>query len=315
MTVLAIDVGGSGSRVALSRDDAVPREEILGGRAEVGPDGSTVPELVLALLAAARQRWPDETAVLDGVAVGATGLGSLVADPAELARAVRSTTHAPTAVAIDAVTAHLGALGGAGGAVVVLGTGAIAVGYGGPSGDLGWARVDGWGHLLGDRGSGALVGMEALRAALRAHDGVDAAGAVLLDAARRRLGDPETWPGQLYTRPDRAGVLATFAVDVVDLAAQGEPTAHRVVADAGADAARSAVAALGPGTPAVVALTGGLARAADGVLRSAFSTTVAALRPDVRVQEPAGDPLDGALALARSASVDGVEEQKGFVWT
>nr|WP_216645887.1 BadF/BadG/BcrA/BcrD ATPase family protein [Isoptericola halotolerans] len=310
---MAFDVGGSGSRVALARPGAV-RLELSGERAAVGADGSTVPAVVRSLLAAATAAWPDEMRAVRGVGIGATGLGSLVRSPADLAREVAGAVGAPAAAAIDAVTAHLGALDGAGGAVVVLGTGAIAVGHGGPGSGTGWRRVDGWGHLLGDRGGGASVGLDGLRVALVHHDGVDPRGAALLAAARLRFGDPTTWPGQLYTRPDRAGVLAQFASDVVELAAQGDPAAHGIVHEAGADAARSVVAALGDDVPARVALSGGLARA-GGALSSGFSTTVAALRPDAEVRRPLGDPLDGALLLARTVAEHRVVPQEGCLWT
>ncbi|PFG43835.1 N-acetylglucosamine kinase-like BadF-type ATPase [Isoptericola jiangsuensis] len=313
MTVLAIDVGGSGSRVAVRADDG-PRHELAGERVSVGADGASVPALVEALLTAAAARWPREVAAVRGVGVGATGLGSLVADPAALARTVADRTGAPAAVAIDAVTAHLGALDGAGGAVVVLGTGAIAVGCADPDAGTPWRRVDGWGHLLGDRASGARIGTDGLRAALLAHDGVDPSGAGLLAAARERFGDPATWPRQLYPRPDRAGVLASFAVDVLGAAAAGDPVAARIAADAGTDAAHSVVAALPPDAPAQVCLAGGVARA-GGALTAAFGTAVAALRPDVVVRPAAGDPLDGALALAVRAADGRATTQEGFLWT
>jgi len=312
MTVLAIDVGGSGSRVALRDEHGATRWERSGSRAGVEAGGSTVPGVVLALVERACETWPVDTAVLDGVAVGGTGLGSLVTDPTGLARSVRGAAGAPAAVAIDAVTAHLGALAGAAGAAVVLGTGAVAVG-GDPGRPGSWRRVDGWGHLLGDRGSGAQIGLAGLQAAVRAFDGVDASGSALLAAARRRFGDPATWPGQLYPRPDRAGVVAEFATDVVGLAEREDPAAHWVVATAGREAARSVVAALGTDLPGVVSLTGGLSNAR--VLARQFVATVADLRPDVEVRAPVGDPVDGALLLADRVAAGAFVAQEGFVWT
>ncbi len=69
------------------------------------------------------------------------------------------------AVVSDAVASLVGALGGLRpGAVVAAGTGAVA--FGSDFADT-WTKVDGWGHVLGDRGSAAWVGLEGLRAALR----------------------------------------------------------------------------------------------------------------------------------------------------
>jgi len=303
---LGIDLGGSGSRVALL-GGAGPRRELAGERVGVTGSGSSAPATALALLRLAREHWPAELAVVDGLGLGATGLGTLVAEPAALAASLRASLEdgraagapAPAvAVAIDAVTAHLGALGGESGAIVALGTGAIAFGS---DGHGIWHRVDGWGHLLGDRGGGAWIGRRGLEAALRAHDGVDASGDALLAAARARFGEPLGWPAQLYTRDDRAGVLAGFAPDVVALAARGDDAALAIVSDAGEEAARSGAAALVPGLAPRVAATGGLF-GAGGALVERFRATLAGLRPDAEVRDPLGDPLAGALLLAERAA-------------
>lgn len=315
--VVGIDVGGTGSRLAV-RAPGGPRRETVGERVGVSTAGSSVGDVLLGLVRAAAAAWPDDVARVVGVGVGATGVASLVERPAELVGALRGELARwpgmrdvpPLAVAADAVTAHLGALGGDGGAVVALGTGAIAVGS---DGQASWRRVDGWGHLLGDRGGGSWVGRRALEAALRAHDGVDDGGAALLAAARRRFGDPTTWPAQLYPRADRAGVLAGFAADVAAVAASGDPVARGLLAEAGTEAARSALAALGDDLPPRVAPTGGLFRA-GGALVEAFEARLAT-RPGVVLVPPQGDPLDGALLLAERAAAGQVSAVPELLWT
>ena len=327
--LLGIDIGGSGSRVAIRSGDGL-RLEITGPRIGVATGGSSVPETAIALLRRARELWPREYAALDGVGLGATGLATLVARPDELARAMRAELAggerdiaspgpvgaAPAerdpavAVAIDAVTAHLGALEGRSGAIVALGTGAIAFGT---DGQEIWRRVDGWGHLLGDRGGGAWIGHRGLQMAVRAHDGVDASGAALLVRARARFGDPLEWPAQLYTRDDRAGVLAGFVPEVAELAASGDAAATAIMAAAGEEAARSGVAALVPGLAARLATTGGVF-GAGGVLASSFAETVASLRADVEVMPSLGDPLDGAILLAGRAAQGEVASRAPHVW-
>ncbi|WP_350348940.1 BadF/BadG/BcrA/BcrD ATPase family protein [Agromyces sp. G08B096] len=340
MSLLGIDIGGSGSRVAVLPLGGGPRLELAGERAGVTAEGSSVPATALALVRAARAAWPAETARIEGVGLGATGLGTLVADPAALAtelgaelasdRGSGADASRPTfagtdaspspqpsgsrprvAVAIDAVTAHLGALAGRPGAIVALGTGAIAFGTDGA--DI-WRRVDGWGHLLGDRGGGAWIGLRGLETAMRAHDGVDTAGTALLAAAVARFGEPMTWPAQLYTRHDRAGVLASFAPDVTAVAADGDAAATAILTDAGTEAARSGIAALAPGLPPRIAATGGLL-AAGGPLVAAFRDTIVGAWPDVELVEPAGDPLDGALRLAELAAAGGIRTHAPYVWT
>ena len=333
--VLGLDIGGSGSRIAWSGLEPGPREELTGPRVRVSTAGSSVPQLMRELLDTAARTWPGRLRTLHGIGVGSTGLASLVKDPTGLVAQLTAENACPAALAVDAVTAHPGAFGGSGGAVVVLGTGAIAVGHPGPdaSGLHGpqWRRVDGWGHLLGDRGGGAWLGRHGLELAMRAHDGVNPSGAALLVAARRRFGEPATWPGQLYTREDRAGVLGEFARDVVELADGEDPTAVELVRQAGREAAQSALAALAtdrdhhPGgfpsagplsvhdVPSQVVLTGGLARA-GGALKEGFTARVAEHTRAVTIREAAGDPLDGALTLARLAARERLSSQEGALW-
>jgi N-acetylglucosamine kinase-like BadF-type ATPase len=322
--LLGIDIGGSGSRVALLGPDG-ERRTLDGPRIGVTPGGSSVPETVLALVDAAHGAWLTEVADLAGVGVGATGLATLVADPGAVASSIAarlparsgatdaavspSSDRPAVAVAVDAVTAHLGALGGDAGAVVALGTGAIAIGGDG----LGsWRRVDGWGHLLGDRGGGAWIGLRGLDAAVRAFDGVDPSGAALLRLARARFGEPATWPRQLYTRDDRAGVLAGFASAVAEAADTGDARARDILSDAGEEAARSVVAALGDDLPPVIAGTGGVFGAP--AVRESFDRAIRAVRPDADLRTAAGGPLDGALILADRVARGRIAGVPGFTW-
>ena len=321
--VLGIDVGGTGSRVALAAPaadrlgDQVILGTLTGPRVEIGAEGTSAPVVIRRLVAAARQAWPEPFSRVTGIGIGATGIASLASDPTVLAQVIAAEADARTAVTIDAVTAHLGALGGAGGAIAVLGTGAIAIAHPGADDDgiLGaqWTRVDGWGHLFGDRGGGAWIGRLALEAALRAHDRVDRRGAALLAAATGRFGDPSTWPATFYTRSDRAGLLAEFAVDVAALARVEDPVAVALLAEAGQEAARSAVAAAAASGASRIALTGGLTRAGEALLAE-FGAEAARIDPDITVVEPGGDPLAGALVLASLIAAERIRAQEAVLW-
>jgi len=301
--IVAIDVGGSGSRLAAVRlaAGADERRAGLAGRpVAVGPGGSDVAAVVHALgaaFAAARSDADGEPPVVVAAAVGATGVATLVPDPAAVHDALRTSLGAgSTAVAADALTAHLGALGGRAGAVVAAGTGAIALGT-----DLGriWQRVDGWGHLLGDLGSASWIGARGLRAALAAHDHrPTATSPALLRAATARFGPVQTWPAQLYTRHDRAQVLGSFTPDVAAAASDGDAAARQILAAAGTHLAESLAAALVPDLPPRAAATGGVL-AAGPALTTALAHRFATLRPDAELLPCAGTPLDGALHLAR----------------
>ncbi|MGD8165756.1 N-acetylglucosamine kinase [Herbiconiux sp. P16] len=336
--VLGLDVGGSGSRIALAvaGDGAAdapkpPLRVLQGSRVGIAARGSSIPEVVDALLVRAETEWASEWGSVSAIAVGATGAFTLVADPDAVVRSIAARRPgAIAALATDAVTAHLGALAGSAGAVVAVGTGSVALGT-----DLGsvWRRVDGWGHLLGDRGAGSWIGREGLEAAMRQFDGVTSAAGALLAAAIDAFGSPEGWPAQLYTRDDRAGVLGSFAGRVHTLAAAGDPAAVRIMTEAGREVARTLVAALDPRLPRIASAVGGVFAApaasplqfapatgaaaaaprgtgatspaagashgATGAFTEAFTAAVREAHPPIELRPPAGTPLDGAIRLAR----------------
>lgn len=338
--ILGIDIGGTGSRAALGESDdsgSVPRivEQLIGPRIEIGSNGSTVLDVVREVVTSAAETWHERFSEVSGIGIGATGIASLAEDPSVVLAEISAELGVPAVAAIDAVTAHLGALGGTGGAITVLGTGAIAIAHPGPDASGrwsdNWSRADGWGHLFGDRGGGAWLGRQGLELALRTHDGLDERGRALLEAGTRRFGPSTSWPGQFYTRNDRAGLLAEFAVDIAEAARAGDAASADLLRSAGEEAARSALAASrtahridasstsapADGTPPSaaasadyrsadepvrIALTGGLAAAGDHLVEG-FRTETGHLDPNATIVEPAGGPLVGALTLGASVPV------------
>ncbi|MGG1908770.1 BadF/BadG/BcrA/BcrD ATPase family protein [Microbacterium sp. NRRL B-14842] len=146
---------------------------------------------------------------------------------------------------------HAGALDGAAGVLLIAGTGAVALGVD-PSG----ARlVDGWGPELGDFGSGSWLGREALRAVLRAHDGL-AAPTALTTALAAPVGPPSAVQAWLAADGALARRLATLAPLVLAAAADDDPVARGIVEEAVRLLAATTAAAAGP--TADVALHGGL---------------------------------------------------------
>jgi N-acetylglucosamine kinase-like BadF-type ATPase len=306
--LLAVDSGGSGLRVAVGTPADGPvarrsgREPVrTGGR---GLDPVHLAELLVPLaraaLAEAGHRSPD------AVALGAAGFASLgdawrAELPALLAREFDGgrPSWAGVVLASDAVTAYVGALGCRPGAVVAAGTGLTATGT-----DLsGWRRADGWGHLLGDCGSGAWIGRAGLEAALRAHDGRPGGSAALLERGETLLGPAPGWPQALYPRTDRPAVLASFAPEVAACAA-ADPVAESILRDAARHMAGAAAAVCpGRGEPAV-SVTGGLTRLGEPLMGPLREELAKAL-PHARQVPPEGDPLAGAFRLASGLVTDG----------
>ncbi|MBT2382484.1 ATPase, partial [Streptomyces sp. ISL-11] len=173
--MLGIDSGGSGIRIALApaRGDGPSLTWSSPAPAVVGERGVDARDLLDRILPAARALLARAgTRHCEAVCVGAAGMATLGADlHAVLPGALREALGTRRlALATDAVTAYVGALGQRPGAVVAAGTGMIALGTDLTPGG-GWRRADGWGHLLGDCGSGAWIGRAGLEAAMRAHDG------------------------------------------------------------------------------------------------------------------------------------------------
>lgn len=293
--VLGIDIGGTGSRlIGHTLGDAPQSRTLLGPPVAVTPSGSNLQRVAFDLIASARVQWPDLVGNLAAVVVGATGLATLVSDPQDFATELQQRCQCPALVAIDALTAHVGALGGEPGAVISIGTGSIAIST---SDFVTWNRVDGWGHLLGDRGGGVWIGMRGLEGALEHFDGLTQNYPELLTRAVTRFGPPLSWPAQFYTRDDRAGLLASFAQDVIELAQDGNGDAIRIVTRAAHVAARGLGAALGPQTPKLVSALGGIFHGSALFARE-FKTMLQELVPEAIFQAPAGTGAQGAITLA-----------------
>ncbi len=220
MRALLIDGGQSGCRAAVVDHGRTVATATAAGLPRQGRDY----DALRALLA------DDDWRGIDVVAAGLTGFRG---DADAAAAALR----VPSAIVTnDAVTAHLGALGGSPGVVVVAGTGAIAL-----AADERAARADGWGTRLGDDGGGYWIGRAGLAAALRAHDGRRGGSPDLLARAVARFGEVpprDAAPAGGDAAPRRGAELAGGdATPRLDAApAGGDATPRRGAAPAGGDA-------------------------------------------------------------------------------
>ncbi|MCM2579822.1 ATPase [Streptomyces sp. MTZ3.1] len=305
--VLGVDSGGSGLRIALARAGSEERPSGVVCSAEpvrTGPSGIDAGHLLGQVLPAVRALLEAAgTRHVAAAAVGAAGMASLGDD----LRARLPDTLADElgvrrlALAADAVAAYAGALGQRPGAVVAAGTGLIALGTDlGPSGI--WRRADGWGHLLGDCGGGAWIGRAGLEAALRAHDGRGRGSTALLERVREKFGPPAELPGKLYPRTDRPAVLASFAPEVARCAPH-DRVAARILSEAARNIAEAATAVCPREGDCFVAFTGGLLRLGPPLMQPLLAE-LTAQAPRARCTEAEGDPLDGALRIARALAAD-----------
>jgi glucosamine kinase len=216
------------------------------------------------------------------VAAGLAGLGRKgIAD----ALAVRPYPYRSIVYAHDATTACIGAHAAREGGIVIVGTGSIGFAVvGGRE-----VRVGGYGFPISDEGSGADLGLHAIRLALRAHDQRMMATNLTRDVMLRFHDDPF----EAIAWMDRATATdyATLAPLVMRHADAGDAVARRIVRDA-AEQIDELVRRLAACGASRVALLGGLA-----------SPMQPWLAPDVqrRLVPVEGDAVDGALHLARRA--------------
>jgi glucosamine kinase len=293
---LAVDAGQTEIRVALagerdpSRTARVPGVLRLDGAA-VGAD-----EVAAALVSAVDALGP--LPAIDAIGVGLSGFeAARDEDLVWVDEALRGRFGvARVTIASDGVTSLLGALGERLGAVVAAGTGTVAV----ARGPRGWAKVDGWGSLLGDAGSAFSIGRAGLDAALREIDGRGGSKA-LLAAAQDRFGPAPGIAEAVYRSPVPTRTVASFARDVARVAVERDATARTILADAGRELAVTACAGLerafDPGDPAAVSYSGSVFDAGPALMDS-FARELRRRRRDAELVAPAGDALAGAAVLA-----------------
>jgi glucosamine kinase len=293
---LAVDAGQTEIRVALAgeRDPRLtaraPGVQRMDGAA-VGAD-----HVADALLAALDALGP--VPEVEAVGVGLSGFeAAREEDLRHVGELLRTRIGVErVTIASDGVTSLLGALGEALGAVVAGGTGTVCVARGPER----WAKVDGWGSLLGDDGSAFAIGRSGLNAGLRELDGRGGSQA-LLAAAAERFGEPAGIAEAVYRSEVPTRTVASFARDVAQVAAGGDAAARSILETAGRELAVTACAglarALDPGDAAAVSYSGSVF-ATGSPLIDAFSEELARLRPDAKLVPPAGDALAGAALLA-----------------
>ena len=196
----------------------------------------------------------------------------------------------------DQVIALNGALSGEAGIALIAGTGSICFGKN-EAGE--YARSGGWGHLIGDEGSGYALGRDALAAVARAWDGWGEETLLTrLLAQKLELDDQKKIIS--YTYGGDKSRIAALAPLVEQAAGQQDPTALEIIRDnavkmtglVGAVARRLNLKA------GKVAMLGGLLEH-DTKLREAFMAEMSARYPALICTEPEQDAAAGALMLAK----------------
>lgn len=283
--LLGVDGGGTRCRARLCAPSGTKLAEAVAGPANIRLG---LEESLAAVLHATRQ-------CLQEAGLSSQDLSRITAclalagasEPTDLAAAqARQHPFGRTMFTTDARAACAGAHRGRPGGVIIVGTGTV-----------GWAelggrdcRVGGWGFPISDEGSGTWIGCEALRRVLWAHDGRIPRTNLLSDLFERFKRDPHAivrFSSKALPRD-----FGSFAPLVVEHAKRDDPAAIELMQMAARHVDELAERLVVLGVPRL-ALVGGLARQMTGWVSP---------RTRARLVPPAGDALDGALQLARSAA-------------
>jgi len=225
MHVLGIDAGGTKTLCLLADEQGAVVGEGRGPGANLHVAGELELEKVVHEVM--------EQAIGDrAIAPAAICLGIAGVDREDEARTVRAIMRrigykSRTLVVNDALIALVAAAGDAPGVVIIAGTGAIVYGRNG-NGEA--ARAGGWGHMIGDEGSGYWIGREALSAVMRASDGRGPDTRLTSDIlAHFEVTDVSRLPRLVYDRAQPRMAVAALGPLVQRVSEQGDAVATRIL--------------------------------------------------------------------------------------
>lgn len=290
---LGLDGGGSGCRVVIAYQTGSPLGFAEGGSANpyvLGTEQAwaNLNEAIAAALAAAGLSVADKARIH-----ACFGLAGVDRAPDREAFLASGHPFANLQLVTDPHIALVGALGKEEGALLIAGTGSILYAL-----DASGARyrVGGWGLSIGDEGSGAWLGREAVRAAFFAHDRRGEASS-LSDSVLSLWGpDIDNVLRRVQTATSRD--FGQFAPCVLAAAAAGDKVAQAIKGEA-VQHLISLLAALEhryPPGPLAFSTAGSIARLLiEEVLEDA------PLRFREGYQPPKAPPHLGALEMARAS--------------
>lgn len=199
-----------------------------------------------------------------GICLGIAGVAT-TAEREELSRLVSEhlRNHGekpiPVYVTNDAEIGLMAGLRSHTGIIAIAGTGSIVYGI---TAEGHHHRAGGWGHILGDKGSGYDIGLTALQSVMSAFDGL-LPPTMLTELILEQCGlaSPSDLRTHIYSQPFHKGTIASYAATCIQAAKLGDAAALKIIrtaAEALADltsAVRLRDASL---TDAAIAITGSI---------------------------------------------------------
>jgi N-acetylglucosamine kinase-like BadF-type ATPase len=297
MHVLGIDAGGTKTVCMLADGGGAVLSEGRGPGANLHAAGELAVEKVLHEVM--ETALADRGITPDAICLGIAGVDR--EDDARIVRAImRRIAHASrTLVVNDALIALVAGAGDAPGIVIIAGTGSIVWGRN-ASGDA--ARAGGWGHMIGDEGSGYWIGREALAAVMRAADGRGPETRLTPGILQHfEVSDVSRLPRIVYDREQPRMSVAALGPLVQRAGAAGDAVAARILERAADElvlAAQSVAAQLEMrGDTFTFYLAGGAFRVVPWLVAE-LTRRLAEVAPRGHVELLAREPAVGAVWLA-----------------
>jgi glucosamine kinase len=296
---LLLGVDGGATKTLAAVLDVRAGQLYVGKAGASNPDVLGVPKAIAALVQASEEAMTRAGVRADELdaavlTVAGTDLGPLAA---------RLGNHRPNWIVVnDVVGAWAAATGAQPGVGVIAGTGSNVLGIGAEN--RAW-RAGGWGHVLGDEGSGYWLAVQALKAVLWDRDGsgpATALGEAALAFFNARA--VEEIPVKIFA--DRIGKdeIAAFAPAVARAAARGDAIACELYEDGARLLGRQVSAVIRQTNlhgAFPVGLVGGVFKTAEHYLAS-LAREICVDAPQARVAVVEMAPVGGSLLLADRAA-------------
>ena len=298
--VIGIDGGGTSTRAALLDLDGKLLAVGQGGTSNIDDVGVQVAEQNIdRAVAAAEAQAGIARQPAAAIFLGMAGVTS-EADRDHIRQIARNLNLAPDAaigVDHDCRAALAGGLSGRPGIVQIIGTGSSC--YGRIADGRSWMS-GGRGHLVSDEGSGCWMGLQAIRAAVRAHDGRGPDTPLLAGVlAALNINEIDDVLNRLYVVGISRAELAALAPMVVREAMAGDAAALGIVqkgADDVAELVEAVARKLQMGAPEVC-IVGGLLNTGP-IIFDSYRAAMLRRVPTADVKTAEQPPVMGAALLA-----------------
>ena len=292
--IVGIDAGGTKSTLYAAKEGDPSPLLLNGPPAQYQKIGSKkTAGIIAALVQKAHDSRPDQNVV--SVCAGIAGAGRLSEQKAVKTWLLRIMgNEAPEIIHVvdDASIALEAALDDKSGMMVSVGTGSMAL----ARNEVGMVfRVGGWGHLLGDEGSGYAVGLDGLRLVASAFDGGPPTCLQALLSDKLGITDPEDLIRRVYRENWPIQQIAPLVLE----ACNNNESDAKLIIERQTTALAMRVYWLSKRAAPVARrlfITGGLSK--NNYYRSHLESAVSELLPSWHYLELPHDPVTGAWRIA-----------------